>query len=339
MLKEKFVPVNALEEAVLAKDNALILRLIAQGAELDRPDVLATQEAFDLNYNAALLLLDSSPCLKKEEVPALLEKLGANSEMVELVRELQLPLPLHDAPQSTEFIDALKADEPEKFTDECLADLIIDRELGFDVRPFKDFAPYYQALMRNHAGVNLDQFDEEAEIEKFDAKAVFELLSGTYEYDDRINWELVNKTAKASEWLEFLAKFPQYADKADWQMINVQAEESDWLQLLEKQPALLVKYEDPRSLYIWLPEEWEEIFSRSGLPAGSCFAYLWSCDEGEEWEYGFKVKITDGKPEFYEVNEISDYQKFSELAARDFAAFCEELKKSTCEGRFVNIIR
>jgi hypothetical protein len=337
MLKEKFVPVKALEEAVLAKDNALILRLIAQGAELDRPDVLATQEAFDLNYNAALLLLDSSPCLKKDEVPALLEKLGANSEMVELVRELQLPLPLHDAPQSTEFIDALKADEPEKFTDECLADLIIDRELGFDVRPFKDFAPYYQALMRNHAGVNLDQFDEEAEIEKFDAKAVFELLSGTYEYDDRINWELVNKTAKASEWLEFLAKFPQYADKADWQMINVQADAKDWFDFLEQQPELLRKCRDHKMLYLAAPERWQQITENSGFRFGTCFAFL--CQIENEWIQLFKVLIRDGKATFSEVSDLDTYQEFSDMAQKDFQAFCGKLQSFEEADRFVNIIR
>jgi len=446
MMKEKIAPVNSLEEAVLVKDNALIVKLIADGAELTRPDILAAKEAFDLRYSVAVLLLESAPCLREEAAVKNLEELDAHPEMIDLVRDLVKPLPENTHPQSGELLEAFKTGEyldaanlilndratlesapveifdcladfpeflveavfekalgvrlnaqlflhlrdtaqnssdkkkalifevlqlvlslpetpernlavhavwkhyttspfikaieaePEKYSEEYLADLIMDGDLEFDVRPFKDFSPYYQVLMRHKNGVSLEQFDEEAEIEKFDAKAAFELLSGTSEYDDRINWDLVNKTARASEWLEFLAKFPQYADKADWQMINLHAREDEWLQLLKQQPAFLARYKDPVSFYTCFPDEWEEIFSQAALPDTGCFAFLWSCD-GINWAYGFKVKITGDKAEFCEVSVPDDYQKFSELASKNFAAFCKALKHLTDNERFINIIR
>lgn len=443
MLNEKIVPANALEEAVIAMDNAAVVELIANGAELSRPDVLATANAFDLRYPVAVLLLESSSCLHSAETVTHLEKLGAHPEMVELLRDVTKPLPENTHPKSgellealknTEFLDAanllvedqitlsaapleyfnclgdfpeflveamfekvldarLKAQlflhlrnkakegaanaefifevlkmiltdnslqkthhihalwrkhttsayikaverEAEKFSHEYLADMIIDQELEFDSRPFAEFPPYYQALMRNNGGVGLEQFDDEAEIEKFDAKAVFELLSGGDDYADRVNWELVNKTAKASDYLKFLAKYPDYADKADWQMINVQADAKDWFDFLEQQPQLLRKCRDHKMLYLADPERWQQITENSGFRFGTCFAFL--CRIEDEWMQLFKVLIRDGKATFSEVSDLDAYQEFSDMAQKDFQAFCGKLQSFEEADRFVNIIR
>ena len=448
MLKVPPAPVNALEKAVLCKDNAAIVDLIADGACLTRPDILATKEAFDLYYPAALLLLESAPCLREDSAVKRLEELGAHPEMVDLVRETAMALPENSHPQSRELLKALAAgDEPgvanlvvndcvslssadleifnsledfsnftavnfldegitgrlqsqfflalrekcrnassdrvqllfetlkeiikdghsaaresninalwkkyttppyiedieksaELFSDEYLADFIIDQELSFSARPFSSFAPYYQAVMLNSAGVAPDLFDEEAEIEKFDAQAVFELLRYSAEYAPRVNWELVNKTAKASEFLAFLAENPCYADKADWQMINVHACETDWFAFLQQQPALLEKCENPRPLYQLDPELWQEIYEKSGLPENSALACLWRLDEESEWEYCFKVRNNAGKAEFYDVCDLYSFKKFSSLINMEFAAL-ETARRNPDANQeiFVNIIR
>ena len=52
MLKEKIYPINELEQAVVAMDNSFIVKLIAEGAELTRPDILAAKEAFEDGFSA-----------------------------------------------------------------------------------------------------------------------------------------------------------------------------------------------------------------------------------------------------------------------------------------------
>jgi hypothetical protein len=111
MLKEKIYPINELEQAVVDMDNSFIVKLIAEGAELTRPDILATKEAFDLYYCVAVLLLESSPCLRKEGAVRRLEQLKAHPEMIDLVRDAAKPLPENTHPQSGELIEALKAGE------------------------------------------------------------------------------------------------------------------------------------------------------------------------------------------------------------------------------------
>ena len=453
MLKKNFTPENALESAVLSKDNAAIVELIAAGAQLKRPDVLAAKEAFELYYPVAVLLLESSPCLRSESAVKELETLNAEPEMIDLVRETALPLPENTHSRSAELLEALNQGdeiaavnlilidnvslysgnrelldnisdfsetttealldqglagrlqaqiflelrdnlspenelffeilkavikepvsperdkavhalwhryttspfvkaieaEPEKYSDEYLADMIIDQELSFSVRPFKAFAPYWQALMLNNAGVNPDQFGEEAEIEKFDAQAVFELLRYSDEYADRVNWELVNKTANASEYLTFLAAHPQYADKADWQMLNCQASVSDWGEFLVQHPAFLEKHQDHAALYCDFPVIWEEkILSKANIPYGSCFALL-RLDYPDYYSC-FKVRIKEGKAEFFEVSDPESYQKYAELAEKNIEEFCAVLKNPDLknetppdpyqtEERFVPVIR
>ena len=92
MLKEKIYPINELEQAVVDMDNSFIVKLIAEGAELTRPDILATKESFDLHFDVAMLLIESAPCLRSEEAVKRLEELNAHSEMLDLVRETALPL-------------------------------------------------------------------------------------------------------------------------------------------------------------------------------------------------------------------------------------------------------
>lgn len=445
MKTEKITPVNVLEQAVLDKDNGKIVELIASGAALDRPDIMATQEAFSLRYPVAILLLESAPCMYSDSAVSRLEDLSAHPEMIELVKELQQPLPENPHPKSGELVEALlqndevaaanlvindqvtlssapleyfdclaefpeflvdailedaiderlksrlflyhraKAandnetpsslifdmikivfsmkDSPERshllhtawrqytapaytknvesnpaiFTEEYLADMIIDQDIEFDVRPFSAFSPYCQAMMRNNGGVSLEQFDQEAEIEKYDAKAVFELLRGDADYADRVNWELVNKTAKASEFLKFLAKFPWYADKADWQMINVQADAADWMEFLDKQPGMLDKCSNHSQLYLFDPDCWEGILKKAQTPSNGLYAHLWYC--GEEWLELFKVKVSGDKAEFFEIGDLGSYEDFAELAAGDFSAFRKALAKTGSADRFVNIIK
>ena len=449
MLLEQIYPQNALESAVVCKKNSVIVDLITKGAELSRPDILATREAFDLYYPVAVLLLESTPCLRNESAVKRLESLGANEEMVELVRDLTSDLPANGHPQSGELINALvegdelavanlvvndevtlnnapmeafdnmdeftkfpveslfndalsprlKAQlflhlrdknssrsalhlavlkiiisepaspvrdvkihslwhkhtspafildiekEPEKFTDDYLASFIMDGDLDQNVRPFSKFPPYYQALLLNNAGVSCEQFDSEANIETFDAKAVFELLSASNEYEDRVNWVLVNLTAKASDFLKFLSEHPKYADCADWQMINVQADTADWLDFLKKQPAFIERCWDHTPLYICNPESWEKILKSSGIPESNCYAYIDTCCDDDDWnndyeyEYCFKVRLVDDRAEFFEVNDLCTYKKFSALARRDFSEFSVALQERDGKGRFVNIIR
>lgn len=430
MLNKKITPENALETAVLNKDNSAIVDLIADGAFLTRPDILATKESFDLHFDVVMLLIESAPCLRSESAVKRLEELGANPEMLDLVRETALPLEENDHPQSDAMIEAIakgdeeticdliinedvtlhsadlkifdslsgfseetvvllldhglfgrlkaqifldlrekaqqgKSDrdvllfeimktitkefdsdkrkrhihwlwekytyiktiaaEPEKYTDGCLAWLIIDELLDFKVRPFKAFAPYYQALLLNNGCVTSEQFEKEAEIEKFDAKAVFELLSHNGKYADRINWELVNKTAKARNLLEFLDEHPQYADKADWQMLTTQVDSGDWIMFLKNHPDLLEKHQNHAELYCDFHMFWEEdILPESGIPYGNCFAAI--ILDYPDFNYCFKVRINDGKAEFFEISDPGTYQKYAELAEKDFDAFCKTLK-------------
>lgn len=444
---EEIYPQSALESAVVCKNNSAIVDLIARGAELTRPDILATQEAFDLLYPVALLLMESSACLRNESAVKRLEELGAHEEMVDLVADLTLPLPENMHPKSQELIDALlegdelavanlvandkvplsdapmeafdnmdefhkfsveslftdavaprlkarlflhlrdKAEkdadsraalhfevlkiilcekptpvrdisvhtlwhkrtapafvldieqEPEKFTDDYLASFIMDGDLEPDIRPFHKFPPYYQALLLNNAGASCEQFDNEANIEAFDAKAVFELLSASNEYEARVNWVLVNLTAKASDFLKFLSKCPQYANCADWQMINVQADPEEWLEFLEKQPAFVENCWDHTSLYTLDPDRWEKILKSSGLPKSNCRAYIDKFGDDDKYEYCFKVRLFDDHAEFFEVNDLYNYKKFSNLARRDFEEFSAALQQQDGDGRFINIIR
>lgn len=453
MLSVNIVPETALETAVINKDNAEIVRLISEGAELLRPDVLATDAAFSLRFPVAVLLLECSSCLRCDSAVERLVGLGANPEMVDLVKELRLPLPENRDPHGSELVEALDngdelevanlicnelaaitsadisvfrhigtfpkfvvealfdeavgerlkaqlflhlrseaeknsaentpeekkavllfevmkviftmGDTPErnqlihkmwkertmsvfaqlllrngsKISEECLAYAIMDQDIEFDIKPFKEFSPYYQAMMRNNAGVGLEQFDREAEIEKFDARAVFELLSGDDDYEDRVNWELVNHTAKASEFLQFLSRQPWYADKADWHMINVQADAEDWLDFLESQPTLLGRCRDHAPLYIIAPERWQKIFNASGGSDRDCFACLWRYEETDDWEELFKVSVKDGKAEFYDINDPASYEDFAKLASEDHPAFLRALQNGMDGSVFVNITR
>ena len=233
---------------------------------------------------------------------------------------------------------ALLTKYADRLSEECLANGIMDQDIEFDVKSFKSFSPYYQALMHNNAGVDLEQFAAEAEIEKFDARAVFELLSGTYEYDERINWDLVNRTAKASDFLEFLGHCPWYAEKADWQMINVQAEPEDWLDFLEKQPALVSKCRDIEALYCADPDRWKEIIKNSGFQNGTHFAYLWRGCDDDDWQELFKIRIDDGKVGFYDISDPGSCEDFVEFAGNDAAEFFKEMKDTIDGERLVNII-
>ena len=112
MLNKKITPESPLETAVLRKDNAAIVDLIAEGACLTRPDILATQEAFGLYFDVAMLLIESAPCLRSESAVRRLEELGAEPEMADLVRATLLPLEENDHPQSDAMIEAIaKGDE------------------------------------------------------------------------------------------------------------------------------------------------------------------------------------------------------------------------------------
>ena len=447
MLNKKIKPETALEKAVTELNNSAIIELIANGSCLERPDILATPEAFDLRYFAVVLLLESSPCLQSADAVRRLEDLSAHPEMIDLVRDLANPLPENSHKQSSDLIRALysgddyavinliyneevtlsdapmqafdnmekfckftletmfeecldtrlktrlflhlrdmakentlpKAElhfelmkilltqddtpvrnnqlhalwhrhnalpyvravelEPEKFSDEFLAVGIMDRDFDFDVRAFKKFPPYYQAMLLNNAGVNIDQFEEEADVEAFDAKAVFELLSADDEYDDRVNWDLVNKTARASDFLKFLSKRHWYAKYADWQMINVQAEPEHWLDFLEKQPGLVNCCLDHTPLYLKDPDRWENILKSSGLQQTNCFAYIEASDNDNVWEPGFKVRVLEDRAEFFEVDSLFDYINFSKLARGSFAEFLDILQNGNCSGRFVNILK
>lgn len=430
MLNKKITPESPLEAAVLRKDNAAIVDLIAEGACLTRPDILATKEAFGLYFDVAVLLIESAPCLRSESAVRRLEELGADLETLELVRETTQPLFENDHPKSKKLIEAiaqgdertvedlivdddvtlhsadlkifdslsgfseevavllldhgvfgrLKAQifldlrkkaqkknsdrdvllfeimkiitkefdsdereqrihclwkkhtyiaritaEPEKYTDECLAYLITDQLLDFKVRPFKAFAPYYQALLLNNGCVTSEQFEKEAEIEKFDAEAVFELLHHSGKYAARVNWELVNKTAMARNFLEFLDEHPQYADKADWQMLTTQVNSVDWIMFLKNHPDLLEKHQNHTELYCDFHMFWEkDILPKSGIPYGNCFAAI--ILDYPDFNYCFKVRINDGKAEFFEISDLTTYQKYAELAEKDFDAFCQALK-------------
>ena len=447
MLNKKITPENALETAVLNKDNAAIVDLIADGAFLTRPDILATKESFDLHYDVAMLLIESAPCLRSESAVKRLEELGAHYETLDLVRETAVPPFENDYSAGAKLIEAIvKGDEntaakliidddatlysadlktfdnlsefseeavvlildygvfgrlkaqlfldlrekaekrsskrdvllfetmkiitkefdsderelricqlwkqhefsqaiaaeAEKYTDECLADLIIDQTLNFTARPFKAFSPYYQVLLLKSGCVTPEQFGEEAEIEKFDAGAVFELLRYSGKYADRVNWDLVNKSAVACKFLYFLGDHPQYADKADWQMINLQAPCSSWAEFLEKQPSFLEKYQHHNELYCWNPGIWHElILKKAGVSFGNCYAYLYRFDPYEDdTKEIFRVRIKDGKAEFYEINDHGCYQSFSKLAAEDFTGFCKLLEKhEELDGIFVPVIR
>ena len=110
MLNKKITPENALETAVLNKDNAAIVDLIADGAFLTRPDILATKEAFDLYYPTAVLLLESTPCLREGSALRRLEELDAHPEMIDLVRDVVKPLPENSHPLNGELLEALKQD-------------------------------------------------------------------------------------------------------------------------------------------------------------------------------------------------------------------------------------
>ena len=91
MTKDKIQPQDALETAVLNKDNAAVVDLIAEGAFLTRPDVLATKESFDLNLAVAELLIESAPCLRNESAVKRLKELDAHYETLDLVRETAGP--------------------------------------------------------------------------------------------------------------------------------------------------------------------------------------------------------------------------------------------------------
>ena len=134
MLNKKITPENALETAVLNKDNSAIVDLIADGAFLTRPDILATKESFDLHFDVAMLLIESAPCLRSESAVKRLEELGANPEMLDLVRETSLPLEENDHPQSDAMIEAIaKGDE------ETICDLIINEDVTLHSADLKIF--------------------------------------------------------------------------------------------------------------------------------------------------------------------------------------------------------
>ena len=134
MLKEKIYPINELEQAVVDMDNSFIVKLIAEGAELTRPDILATKEAFDLYYRVAILLLESSPCLREKGAVRRLEQLKAHPEMIDLVRDVAKPLPENTHPQSGELIEALKSGE---FLD--VGHLAINLEVTLRSAPLESF--------------------------------------------------------------------------------------------------------------------------------------------------------------------------------------------------------
>ena len=134
MLKEKIRPINELEQAIVDMDNSFIVKLIAEGAELTRPDILATKEAFDLYYRVAILLLESSPCLREKGAVRRLEQLKAHPEMIDLVRDVAKPLPENTHPQSGELIEALKSGE---FLD--VGHLAINLEVTLRSAPLESF--------------------------------------------------------------------------------------------------------------------------------------------------------------------------------------------------------
>ena len=154
MRQEKIRPINELEQAVVDMDNSFIVKLIAEGAELTRPDILATKEAFDLYYRVAVLLLESSPCLRKEGAVRRLEQLNAHPEMIELVRDVAKPLPENTHPQSGELIEALKSGE---FLD--VGHLAITLEVTLRSAPLESFdclADFPAFLNKEILGSTLD---------------------------------------------------------------------------------------------------------------------------------------------------------------------------------------
>lgn len=228
---------------------------------------------------------------------------------------------------------------PEIFSEEFLADEIMDQELDFSVRAFKSFSPYYQALMLNNGGVGIIQFEEEAEIEKFDAKAVFELLLLDSEYANRVNWEYVNKTAKASEYLKFLSSCPEYSEFADWQMLNVQADAEDWLDFLETQPQMLKHCTDSTALYLCDPERWQKILNSFSDEFKDKYAVLYKGESDMEYCQLLKVRISGGDVEFYEVSDLGMYEELCELAQEDFQKFTEFMHSGSENICCVNVTR
>ena len=139
MTKDKIQPQDALETAVLNKDNAAVVDLIAEGAFLTRPDVLATKESFDLNLAVAELLIESAPCLRNESAVKRLEEL-------DLVRETAVPPFENDYPKSGKLIEAIcKSDES------TIEKLIVDDEVVLYSADLKIFD-------------NLSVFSEEAAV-------------------------------------------------------------------------------------------------------------------------------------------------------------------------------
>ena len=230
---------------------------------------------------------------------------------------------------------------PEFYSEEFLADLIIDGELEFDSKPFNTFSPYYQALMLNHGGVGIDTFEAEAEIENFDAQAVFELLSCDDTYADRVNWDLVNKTAAAPEFFRFLASNPQYAGKADWKMLNIHGSTDDWMLFLSRHPEFLEKLENHERIYQYEPERWKIILANSGISCGSHFAVIapiiysepipcedFSQDEYPPYEIACKIRINGRKLEFYDAADPDTIEKFNGVTAETFGKFRSEMMES-----------
>lgn len=146
MTKDKIQPQDALETAVLNKDNAAVVDLIAEGAFLTRPDVLATKESFDLNLAVAELLIESAPCLRNESAVKRLKELDAHYETLDLVRETAVPPFENDYPKSGKLIEAIcKGDES------TIEKLIVDDEVVLYSADLKIFD-------------NLSVFSEEAAV-------------------------------------------------------------------------------------------------------------------------------------------------------------------------------
>lgn len=57
MSKRKFIPEGKLEEAILKRQNGKIIQLIAEGAKLHRPDILAAVEFFSLSLRTASVVV------------------------------------------------------------------------------------------------------------------------------------------------------------------------------------------------------------------------------------------------------------------------------------------